>query len=70
MEGYKEIPSQEKLNDDIYQAVKNIVTVYQEPLSESKVIRPNRKLNIAISLVLGLIIGIFVAYFKNYWQNN
>ena len=28
MEGYKEIPSQEKLNDYIYLAVKNIVTVY------------------------------------------
>ena len=70
MEDFKEIPSQEKLNDDIYQAVKNIVTVYEEPLSESKAIKPNYKLNIAISLVLGLMLGVFVAFFKNYWQNN
>lgn len=70
MEGYKEIPSQEKLNDDIYQAVKNVVTVYKEPLKESMFIKPNYKLNIAISLVLGLMLGVFVAFFKNYWQNN
>ena len=70
MEGYKEIPSQEKLNDDIYQVVKNVVTVYKEPLKESMFIKPNYKLNIAISLVLGLMLGVFVAFFKNYWQNN
>lgn len=70
MESFKEIPSQEKLNDDIYHAIKNIVTVYEEPLEESRAIKPNYKLNIAISLVLGLMLGVFVAFFKNYWQNN
>lgn len=68
IEEFKEIPSQEKLNNDIYQSVKNIVTVNEESLMESKVIKPRYKLNIIISLVLGLMMGIFVAFFKNYWK--
>ncbi|NMA49770.1 MAG: hypothetical protein GX947_08420 [Tissierellia bacterium] len=70
MDSLKEIPSLEKLNDDILQAIKNIVTVYDEPVNESITIKPNYKFNIAISLVLGLMLGVFAAFFKNYWQNN
>ena len=32
-------------------------------------IKPNKKLNLAISGVLGLFLGVFIAFFTEFWQS-
>lgn len=40
------------------------------PIVPQTPIKPNKKLNLAISGVLGLFLGIFIAFFMEFWEGN
>lgn len=61
-----------ELNEKIYSLRKELIDLRQfeiwEPAVTAQNIKPNKKLNIAISAVLGLMIGILVAFFQEFWE--
>lgn len=48
----------------------NDFEIIKYPSLPQSSIKPNKKLNMAISGVLGLFLGVFIAFFAEFWQSN
>ncbi len=48
----------------------NDFEIIKYPSLPQSPIKPNKKLNLAISGVLGLFLGVFIAFFTEFWQSN
>ncbi len=61
------------LNDKIYLLKNKLINskefeLFESPSKPKSPIKPNKKLNIAVSAVSGLMLGIFGAFFQEYWE--